>query len=165
MRVLMAYPRPMPDLLSLIPQLTAPLIGQAPWAVRLGWGSNLTLEFGPKVAARSPKYEHGEWHLWVHMAGWRVEDSTGVILGCEDDQAVIQDQIKILENRPLVSFEVSSVGWDTLIGFEGGVFLRLFGTAFGEERFGEYWLLFTPENKVLAVRPGSRLAYEDSDKA
>lgn len=155
----------MPDLLSLIPQLTAPLIGRAPWAVRLGWGSFLTLEFGAKVAAPSQKHEYGEWYLWIYMAGWRVEDSTGVILACEDDRAVIQDRIKILENRPLSSFEVSSVGLDTLIGFEGGVLLRLFGTASGEDEHGEYWLLFTPENKVLAVGPGSRLAYEDSDKA
>jgi len=47
-----------------------PIFGTSPWRVKLGVGSFLTFEFGPRI--RANHHVHGKWHLWIYLSNWEL---------------------------------------------------------------------------------------------
>lgn len=51
-----------------VTQIISALGGKAPWGVRLGHGSFLTMEFGRVKEEDHPaRFPRGEWHQWLYM--------------------------------------------------------------------------------------------------
>ena len=122
-----------------------PLIGQAGWGVAVGHGSFLTLEFGAG-AARDGGKPHGEWHLWLYMTAWRVDDGDRIAGASEDDRARMEDVARLLERQTLTALEVSAPSGDLTLRF-GATTLRTFAI----ESNAEQWMLYTPAGTVVRV--------------
>jgi hypothetical protein len=139
----------------------SPLLGQRPWRVRVGWGSFVTFDFGPRV--RDNGHQRGAWHLWVRDCEWSVETADRVAFHSESPRHVMEVGARRLEKEPLlgVSFDAGS---ETTI-FKFGDRLRLVCRPYSEEQEADdvSWLLFMPENRVLAARPKQLPHVERSD--
>jgi|SRR5215469_14387608 len=142
-------------------QLTAfqRLIGLAPWGVKLGHGSFLTLEFGKKITQefRGKSHTHGEWHLWLRSCAWRIHREGRVLIASGDDREVIERAISRLEWGALRKAVVDSLALDVRLEFADHLELL----AFTNHRYRyEQWELFKPEGRVLTANAGGVLAEE-----
>jgi hypothetical protein len=129
------------------------LEGTAPWRVALGHGSFVTMDFGAKrLTGHSPKQtEHGEWHLWVQMAAWRIETSAEFLAGSEDSREAMETAINRLEGKVLQRIKVDSPSLGLDLDF-GNLMARVFPT---QSVDAEYWMLYAPTGRVLVAGPGT----------
>ncbi|WP_345456029.1 hypothetical protein [Actinoallomurus oryzae] len=144
-----------------IQAIAQPLLGSPAWGVALGIGSFLTLEFGDAVPPATPEgTTHGEWHLWVAMAAWRLESDTDVIVASEYPRLFIRRAIQVLNGLRLVGVSVQAPSLETTFLFED-LRLRLFPMyAAADAGFGD-WLLWTPSGRVLTVGEGPVWTFQD----
>jgi hypothetical protein len=148
----------------------APILGQRPWGVALGVGSFVTMEFGATQPLRhAEERPHGAWHLWIRYPAWRLEAGDRVLAASEDPRDHLAASLQRLEGQVLRALEVVPPALDTVFAFEGGLRLRLFPmySDAATESAGEgydHWLLFTPDDHVLVVGPGSRWKYQLADE-
>jgi hypothetical protein len=138
----------------------APLVGEKGWGASLGVGSFLTLEFGSKIKA-SGGYVHGEWHLWIYYCAWRIERGPRVLAASEDDRPLIKKTVALLNGKTLTEVRVTSPMMDTLFAFEGALALKTFGIY---SQDAEHWMLFTPDQKVLTIGPGTTASFKPASK-
>jgi hypothetical protein len=141
-----------------------PVVGRSAWGVGVGWGSFLTMEFGAPVWRRlgdaDEEHAHGEWHLWIQHAVWRLEQDGTVIAASEDDRSTLEAAVARLEGRELRDVQVSPPALDTAFVFDGGCVLRVLPAT--TTRY-EHWLLFAPDGHVLVVGPGTAHTYDRAD--
>ncbi|WP_143320178.1 hypothetical protein [Cellulomonas iranensis] len=131
----------------------AAAVGHAVWNPRQGHGSFLTFELGPG-RRDSTGHVNGEWHLWIQMAAWRIEDGATVLAACEDDRDVVAAALAAVDGRPLTAVTASGPALDTVFSF-GDVHVRTFTLWSGEgDRDADSWMLFRPDGQVLTVSPG-----------
>lgn len=103
-----------------------------------------------------------DWHLWAWGCSWRLENSTGMILGCGDKKekkAAILDSLSEQSGiLVLTSMIVTAPAFDVVLKFNNDLTIKLF-----PERTRKYrhWALFTPSRKVLLVGPGCSWEYKD----
>jgi hypothetical protein len=140
----------------------APLIGQKPWGVSLGFGSFITLEFGQAIPPskkykKTPKKTHGEWHLWVYMCAWRLEKNNKFIAGSGADLSELAKVVQMMEGMSIDSIEILPVAGDTIIYFEEELVLRIFSIY---SSVNELWMLFAPDGNVLKIGPGTNWYYK-----
>ncbi len=127
--------------------------GQRPWRVRLGVGSFLTFEFGPKLRVNG--HEHGTWHLWIYMSNWSLVHGERPLVTSDSDRRAIAVAVRRLEG-----VEFSGVDFDrhtSTAAFLFGDFRLLVTPADSIDSPDEqdhYWLFFMPEHLVLAAGPG-----------
>lgn len=141
------------------------LVGRAVTRANPGFGSFFSLDFGKdienvystKQGMRS--FTCGEWHLWIQMAFWNIEEKGKIILSDEDEKETFFPILKKLENKKLKHFEITSDAFDMTLLFEGDI--KLFVIANNEEDDYVQWCLFTPKGKVFVAGPGKKLTYED----
>ncbi|GEA86995.1 hypothetical protein [Cellulomonas cellasea] len=126
------------------------VLGLPAWLPRQGHGSFLTFEFGERRDRDG--HEHGEWHLWVQMAAWRIEDAHRVLAACEDDRQVIGAALSLLDRRPLSSIVATGPALDTVFDFSG-VLLRTFGVESqrSADDSVDNWWMRRPDGQVVAV--------------
>ena len=135
--------------------------------VQLGHGSFITMDFGKDVLVEVKTnrgihtFNRGEWHLWIYMTAWRLDQGDIPIIGAADDRMEIEKKITILENNELLSVSIKNSSFDVLMEFENNLSLLLF--SFGVTEY-EQWMLFTPERKVFTAGPGISWTYENSSK-
>lgn len=141
--------------LQQIETLIAPLLQQPAWGVRLGVGSFVTVEFGAPVVREGRP--HGEWHLWVYCCAWRLETPTAVLAGSEDERPKLEEAVKNLEGRTLLSVELMAPSLQATLLFDTGLRLHLLPVTSEEY---EHWLLYLPDGNVLVIGPGSSWACE-----
>ncbi|MBE9116181.1 hypothetical protein IQ249_09765 [Lusitaniella coriacea LEGE 07157] len=135
-----------------------PLLGKQAWNVSLGHGSFITLEFGrPCLPAESSAKIHGEWHLWVYCCAWRLEKENRVIAASEDPRSKLEEAVKNLEGLVIQSINLLNPALDTVFIFEQQIVLRLFSI---HSQDYEHWMLFTPDENVLTIGPGTDWSYE-----
>jgi hypothetical protein len=142
------------DLLAIKAHLQ-PLLGQPAWGIKLGEGTFVTMEFGPKIIKAQKGKTHGEWHLWVYFCAWRLEDEENVIVASEDSREQMSMALQVIEGKKLLSVEMSLPGLDTVFRFEK-VSLRAFPVT-SEENCA--WMLYDPKEMVLEIGPGSAWKY------
>ncbi|GAA4908733.1 hypothetical protein LX16_3001 [Stackebrandtia albiflava] len=135
----------------------APLVGRAPWRVRLGHGSFVTFDFGARVTSEG--HVRGEWHLWTCVSAWRLDSTVGIVAGSEDGREDMAQALATLEGTVLESAEVVNNGMDLNLYFPGAVF-RVFPVT-GREY--EHWMLYEPSGWVLVAGPGSSWHRERAD--
>lgn len=133
----------------------APLLGKAPWNMKLGIGSFLTMEFGaPQPEAfRGKTFVHGEWHLWIMHCGWRMEREGAILAASNDDHEQLDAAIDRLSLGPLVQAEVNGLLDLTLVFVED---LRLYTFTLHSSDY-EQWELFRPDGLAWVAEPGGRL--------
>jgi hypothetical protein len=92
--------------------------------VRVGYASFLTLEFGEpvweKLGNSDEEYAHGEWHLWIQHALWRLEHGGAVVAASDDDRSSLERAVGVLEGRTLADVRVEPATLDTAFVFDGG---------------------------------------------
>ncbi len=137
-----------------------PLLGKKAWGVSLGVGSFITLEFGAKLKnEKVPKRPHGEWHLWITYCAWRLEKGPEVIAASEDPRPELKKKVRCLENLALQSVELTPPALEATFFFEEEIVLRLFPIYTHEY---EHWMLYTPDENVLVIGPGTRWLYHSA---
>jgi hypothetical protein len=137
-------------------------VGQLCWRAERGHGSFLTFEFGERVSG--PGRDHGEWHLWVYFGDWALSGPEGVLATDPDDKDVIDRAVASFGGKRLVNATVDPVSFRASLDFEGGLRLEIGPNSDDEETDAEWWLLFTPQQRVLAVGPGPAWSYRSSDE-
>lgn len=141
----------------------APLLGMTVWGARLGVGSFITAEFGSAIPPRDEmSQEHGEWHLWITYAAWRLEQGIKTLAACEDSRPKIKAAIKNLNGLALLSVDVVSPALDTLFMFDDSVKLRVF-PIYSEEY--EHWQLFIPDGNVLTLGPNATWSFSSASSS
>src|SRR5438309_908982 len=92
-----------------------PIFGTAAWRVRLGVGSFLTFEFGSRIKAHG--FIHGQWHLWVYLANWKLMHRGRRLVDSEAERKVIQVSIRRLQEMPLTGVEFDPSTRETTFTF------------------------------------------------
>jgi len=130
-------------------ELVGRLIGQAPWGVRLGVGSFLTMEFGRPETNVGDRTTHGEFHLWFYMCSWRIEMGERIIAGSEDERPAIEAVLKNLVLSSVEKIELVGPSLDLAIQFGPATRVLTFSTS--SARNQEQWMLLTPDGNCLTV--------------
>jgi len=137
-----------------IDTLLRPLIGQKAWGASVGWGSFVTIEFGPKRLYQ--RHFHGDWHLWLYQCEWELNSS-----GSESKKKVMQLAVENLNGAELKSFSFDSQRMSTKFSFDNDLHLsyKPYPDAVPDE---QCWILFTPNRQATSLRE-SGLRYEAMD--
>jgi hypothetical protein len=146
----------------------ATMAGSEVWSTKLGIGSHLTVDLGAEVERRlvyggkEHTYVVGEWHLWIQLAAWRLEDAARVLLGSEDPRPVIAERIAVLQGRRITAVEVKAPGLETVFDFDGVRLLTFSvhsGLASASEVSGRtQWSLWRPQGDIVSVSQASWVA-------
>jgi hypothetical protein len=127
------------------------LVGQTIWQPRLGLGTFVTLEFGPvepESRRSGSSLTHGQWHLWVYSAAWRLESPVKLVTGSYDSRERMADGISGLDGVRVGETGLSR-GLDLRIR-STGLTLRTFAIS---TQTDPHWLLWTPEGRVINAGP------------
>ena len=138
---------------SELTKILKPVVGQLPWRVRLGWGSFVTFDFGPKV--KKDNHTFGSWHLWIYQCEWQLVLRDQSLAHSESKRPIMDVAVRRLERQP---FEGCSVSEDqTKTTFEFGGDFQLICTRYSDFKpgvdDGEYWMFFLPDKRVVSVGP------------
>lgn len=139
------------------------LVGKKARNVQLGYGSFITIDFGKDllVEVKTKKgidtFNRGEWHLWVYMAAWRLDQGDRVLIGAGDDREEIAKELTTLEGKQFVRAIILNTSFDTVLEFQDDVKLNLFSFKTKES---DQWMLFMPDRKVFTAGPGNTWTYE-----
>jgi hypothetical protein len=129
-----------------------PVVGTQPWKAKLGVGSFLTFEFGPKT--RSDGHIHGKWHLWIYLSNWVLFHGPRRLVDSDTDRKIIASAIRRLEDVPLTGIEFDS-GKKKTTFFWSDFRLDVSPADYLEDpdERDEFWMFFMPNNEVLSVGP------------
>lgn len=143
-------------------EVLARMAGEACWRAERGHGTFLTFDFGQRV--HGPHRDRGTWHLWVYAGDWRLRGPDGVLATDQDELPVIDRAIARFEGARLARVTLNSASLDTTFDFEQGVRLDITSNSDAETRDADWWLLFTPDERVLVVGPGPAWSYRPSSE-
>jgi hypothetical protein len=136
-----------------IRQYFQPIFGKRPRQVKVGVGSFLTFEFGPRTRA----YGHlnARWRLWIYLSNWTLTRGDNQLLDSDADR----DRIKIIAHRLEEETSLTDVRFDprnkkTTFFFDD-FHLLVSPPDYLEnaDNRDDYWIFFMPHNEVLAVGP------------
>jgi len=140
--------------------------------IKQGHGSFVEMDFGDKdifISIKTnkgvEKLKRGEWHLWITMCSWRIDEKSMPLAGCEDSRKTIEKALKKIENKKLINIDVLSNAYDMKLEFENSITFFLFSIYTEKSSEAEQWMLFTPDKKVLLAGPGKILQYIESGKS
>lgn len=135
-------------------------VGSLCWRAKRGFATFLTFDFGDRVPGRVR--DHGEWHLWVYAGDWKLCGPKGSLATDQDDQAVIEEAIRPFNDKRLTRARVDPLTLKATFAFEQGLELDVGPNSDEETSDCDWWLLYTPEDRVLVVGPGSSWSYTSS---
>jgi hypothetical protein len=149
-----------PEDIEMMYDIVKPAFGLKVWDVHRLFGSCVAFSLRQAIEDED-FYITGEWHFYIDNVAWRLETPDDVVAGSEDhSEEVIDVALQQLENKTLLSVEITLPCFDTIIRFEDDFILRLF-PRFSEE--SRHWEFFTPGHKVLIIGPGSNWDYRASN--
>jgi hypothetical protein len=134
-------------------QYFRPVLGTAPWRVKLGVGSFLTFEFGPRV--RSSHQVHGKWHLWVYQSNWELLHDDRTLASSDAERRVIETAARRLEGVSFTGVKFQDRSRKTTFVFDD--FQLIVSPADYLEKPDErdyFWMFFMSDSGVLTVGPG-----------
>jgi len=144
-----------------IEKLFRPLIGQRPWRASVGWGSFVTLDFGPK--RKHNHHYHGDWYLWLYQCEWSLTVHGRCLANSESKKQVMRLAIDNLKEKELTKLSFDSQRMITKFVFKS--FLELECKPYADATPDEdCWMLFMPNQQVAALRQAG-LRYEPMDTA
>jgi hypothetical protein len=128
-----------------------PVLGSRPWRVKLGVGSFLTFEFGPKI--RADGHLRGKWHLWIYLSNWVLWHGKRQLADSDSDRKVIAVATKRLQNAALGDVRLDSRDLKTTFVFEDFKLVVSAADYLDDaDRRDDYWLFYMP-GEVLQVGP------------
>lgn len=142
-----------------INEIIRPLLGHEAWGVKLGVGSFITLEFGKPIINKFGK-TRGEWLLWIYYCGWYIENPHKNFIGSEDSRERLKYEIAVLEGQRLENVIISPIAFETNFYFSNSIILHTFPLNFIDPY--EYWMLYTPNEKVLTIGPAANWSFVQS---
>jgi hypothetical protein len=145
-----------------IRQYFQPVFGAQPWSVKIGVGSFLTFDFGPRI--RKQGHLYGRWHLWIYLSNWTLFRGARQLVDSDADRKLIKVSARRLEETALTNIDFDSRSRKTTFSFDD--FRLVVSPADylknSDER-DNYWMFFMPNNEVLAVGPaGTRVVQVDA---
>ncbi|HXZ32254.1 MAG TPA: hypothetical protein VEH30_08230 [Terriglobales bacterium] len=144
-----------------IRQYFSPLLHVRPWRAKLGYGSFLTFEFGPRVKVNG--HVHGEWHLWIYLSQWSLLRGNRKLADSDSDRRVIAASVRRLQGVPLSEVLFEQEHEKTTFVFDD--FRLVVSPADyldGTDDRDHYWLLYMPNHQVLTAGPaGIRVGPSD----
>lgn len=133
------------------------MIGETAWAASRGFGSFMTVNFGPPDPTHNT---FGLWHLWVQGAYWEIIANHTEVLVDQSDQDETQDQVlSKLNGRRFITIHLTAT-WTRFLLSEGfEILLRkpLKATDL------PLWVLYLPGNEVLVQNPDCSITHKDHD--
>jgi len=135
-----------------IRQYFQPVFRTPPWKVKLGVGSFLTFEFGPRVRAHG--HVRGQWHLWIYLSNWKLFRGNRQLVDSDADRKLITVSTRRLEEKALTNLDFNTDTQETTFFFDD--FRLVVSPADYLDRPDDrdnYWMFFMPDNEVLAVGP------------
>lgn len=129
-----------------------PVLGTRPWRVKVGVGSFLTFEFGPRIRAHG--HLHGQWHLWIYLSNWTLYRGDRQLVNSDADRKLITISTRRLEEQPLTDLDFNARTQKTTFFFDD--FRLVVSPADYLENVDDrddYWIFLMPDNEVLAVGP------------
>jgi len=126
------------------------LVGQMAWGAKVGWGSFVTVEFGPKRLQNH--HYHGDWHLWLYQCDWSLKSATHEMANSESKRGVMQTAIDNLNGREFLKISFDRQHMVTRFVFRGDLCLAC--QPYGDsEPNEEAWMLFMPNKQVASLVP------------
>src|ERR1035441_4025649 len=145
-----------------IRQYFQPVMQTPPWRVKLGVGSFLTLEFGPRV--RDHGHIRGQWHLWIYLSNWKLFRGDRQLVASDADRKLITVSTRRLEEKALTNLDFDARTQETTFFFDD--FRLVVSPADYLDRpddRDDYWMFFMPGNEVLLAGPaGIRVNQADA---
>ncbi|HKM84889.1 MAG TPA: hypothetical protein VJW96_01700 [Terriglobales bacterium] len=155
----------MKDTVVDIRQYFQPVFRTAPWKVKLGVGSFLTFEFGPRVRAHG--HVRGQWHLWIYLSNWKLFRGNRQLVDSDADRKLIAVSTRRLEEKALTNLDFNAHTQETTFFFDD--FRLVVSPADYLDRPDDrdnYWMFFMPENEVLVAGPaGIRVEQGDAPQS
>jgi hypothetical protein len=154
----------MKDAVVDIRQYFQPVFRTPPWKVKLGVGSFLTFEFGPRVRAHG--HVRGQWHLWIYLSNWKLLRGNRQLVDSDADRNLITVATRRLEEKALTNLDFNADTRETTFSFDD--FRLVVSPAdyldHPDDR-DNYWMFFMPKNEVLTVGPaGIRVEQGDAPR-
>lgn len=145
-----------------IRQCFRPIIGQRPWRARVGVGSFLTFDFGPKVSVDG--HQAGTWHLWIYMSNWVLMRGDLKLVDSDSHRPAISAAVRRLEAEIFDDIQFDTNTRFTVFSF-GDFRLTVTPADYVDnpEEAGESWMFFMPDHLVLTSGQGG-LQIGPSDK-
>lgn len=137
-------------------------VGEICWRAERGHGSFLTFDFGQRVSG--PYRDRGEWHLWIYFGDWTLSEPDKVLATDSDDHAVIEAAAGRFAGSRLVNVSIDDTSLEATFQFEHGLRLDVRPNSCDEDPDEDWWLLFTPDERVLVVGPGPAWSYKNSNE-
>lgn len=163
---------------NIIEQIFAKLYGVPSWAVREGYASSLTLEFGNPhqeilpVINREPNrpFSHptrqvsvkGDWHLWIDCCSWRITQDGRLLATAESSRESIAAACGVLDGQALSEFTFKPERGASAFRFDLGGKLTTLPFDFDDDLLEE-WYLFCPDGYVLSYRSDGAFSHARSD--
>jgi hypothetical protein len=141
------------------------ILGEKPWRARLGIGSFLTFDFGPRQ--RNNGHFVGKWRLWIYQAEWILRNREKEIVTSESERRYIALAVRRLENEPLSDVVVEPSKMRTEFRFGSFQLLVRPATYLSREELMErdhYWFFFMPGQRVLTFGPGDKISERSSNE-
>ncbi|MDR1265679.1 MAG: hypothetical protein LBK42_09030 [Propionibacteriaceae bacterium] len=148
------------DLIADISRFFTPLVGVDVWGSELGYGSFLTMSFGPP---REDEPRMGQYFLWIFCCSWRIEEGDVLLAACEDDRETMAWGAERLNGERVERVTVYAPSLSLTIEFSGGLRLETF-SIYNTSDY-EHWMLYMPSQDVLTAGPGSLWSVEAGDKS
>lgn len=153
---------------TMIEALFQPIYGRPCWGVRYDRQLNLSMNFGePSLDAREPYESHstsaaaqriaarrrvtvrGQWWLWFYLCYWRLSLPEERAVTGSSSKNAIGRALAELDGQKLVSIAVHPKTGATRFTFDLGAELTC--RRMEKDSSAEVWLLYQPDDNVLAV--------------
>ncbi len=157
--------------MAIIDDVFQPSYGKPCWNVEQGYGSFLTFEFGePHLHIREPYqpsdeapesvrrraaqrfvFVHGDWHLWIYLADWRILCRGDELANQGCTRRVIKKATRELDGQALTHASVNEQLL-SVFEFDLGGRLEVIPNPKKYRADRDLWLLYEPSGKVFTLR-------------
>lgn len=131
------------------------LIGLPAWGLTRTHGSAFLLEFGDQIKRSNSSKIHGESHILIQSGSWRISDSSGVVVGCNDDAEFIDKQFAEFNYGTVESVAFNPVTFDLEFVFDNRISVQIF--LMSVNLFEDAWILYQGASAAWAVEAGPKL--------
>ncbi|MCF3934401.1 hypothetical protein L1787_13405 [Acuticoccus sp. M5D2P5] len=111
------------------------ILGKEAWGVSIGHGTFVTMEFGKEIPGRRP---HGEWHIWIRDAAWRLDKGEKTLEG--SNSIFDRKNIQLLNGKIITKWCFHQGGKFMVLNFSSEYRMSVFS----DSKDDEFLTLFYP---------------------